>query len=113
MSNFPLGLLKLHSALADLHTAENWIRDTVSDLESLADDVSKSTEHIVSDIVRQNWRILIQYQRDAQAQMTREAKEIKALTNGCIVTSQLLGAGVANLATSVAFLTAILAIRGV
>lgn len=58
VSGFPLRLLTLHSDLADLRTAKNWIRETVSDLESLVDDVSKSTEHLVPDIVQQNWKIL-------------------------------------------------------
>lgn len=111
MSDSLLQLQKLHSALADLHTAEDWIRETVRDLERLADDLSKSTQRTAPDVVQQNWETLIQYQRDVRAQMKEKAEGIKALIKDWIVTSRL--EVVATLVSIVVFLTETLTTRGV
>jgi uncharacterized Zn finger protein len=98
------------TALANLRTAEVWIQETVSDLESLADDVRKNTEHIAPDIVQQNWVTLIQYQKGVQAQIEGKSEEMKTLVNGPVFASQLLREQVAILAKSVVFLAAVLII---
>jgi len=94
MSDFPLQVLKLYSALADLRTAEDWIHGTVDDLESLTKDVSCRIEHVAPEIVQLNWKTLISYQGDIQKRFVKQIKEkteeINTLINGLIFTNQLI-----------------------
>lgn len=73
--------------MANLDTADVWIQETVTDLESLAEDARESIGHITPDIVEQNWKNLIQYQKEVQAQMKRKSERMRTGFTGLSPTS--------------------------
>lgn len=59
----------------DLHTAESWMKATSQDLEKLVDDVSENMRHIQSEVVKGNWKAIVEYQIVALQFFVEQKKE--------------------------------------